>query len=126
MSEPEAVAGLRKIRAYLLESISQAADEISMIDDRLSSLLEGRRSSMKGKSRIRNARTDLMRCNAANARRRARNIIIKRLASGEEYSGIVRDFPGAKCFCQFLSICQCVGAGVTTNFNDMEYINDRE
>lgn len=27
MSEPEAVAGLRKIRAYLLESISLAADE---------------------------------------------------------------------------------------------------
>lgn len=27
---------------------------------------------MKGKSRIRNARMDLLRCNAANARRRAR------------------------------------------------------
>ena len=35
MSEPVAVAGLRKIRTYLLESISQAADEIKMIDDQL-------------------------------------------------------------------------------------------
>ena len=35
MSEPEAVAGLRKIRTYLLESISLAADEIAAIDEQL-------------------------------------------------------------------------------------------
>jgi len=43
MSEPEAVAGLRKIRTYLLESISQAADEIAAIDSEIEGLLEGRR-----------------------------------------------------------------------------------
>jgi hypothetical protein len=43
MSDPEAVAGLRKIRAYLLESISQAADEIAAIDSEIEELLGGRR-----------------------------------------------------------------------------------
>ena len=38
MSEP-----LQKRRLLLLEKISQAADEIRRIDDRLSSLLDGRR-----------------------------------------------------------------------------------
>ncbi|WP_461457983.1 hypothetical protein [Methanothrix sp.] len=40
MSEPEALQDRRKI---LLEQLSRAADEIRRIDDRLSSLLEGRR-----------------------------------------------------------------------------------
>mgnify|MGYP001344647368 FL=1 len=40
MTEPDA---LRQRRQFLLEQLSSAADEISMIDDRLSSLLEGRR-----------------------------------------------------------------------------------
>ncbi|WP_286857419.1 hypothetical protein [Methanosaeta sp. UBA356] len=40
MSEPEALQDRRKI---LLEQLSLAADEIRRIDDRLSSLLEGRR-----------------------------------------------------------------------------------
>ncbi len=44
MSEPVAVAGLRKIRAYLLESISQAADEIAAIDSEIEELLGGRQS----------------------------------------------------------------------------------
>ncbi|MFZ3093265.1 MAG: hypothetical protein WA127_05545 [Methanothrix sp.] len=43
MSEPEAVASLRKIRTYLLESISQAADEIAVIDSEIEELLGGRR-----------------------------------------------------------------------------------
>jgi len=40
MTEPEA---LRQRRQILLEQLSRAADEIRRIDDRLSSLLEGRR-----------------------------------------------------------------------------------
>ena len=40
MSEPEA---LQERRKFLLEQLSRAADEIARIDDRLSSLLEGRR-----------------------------------------------------------------------------------
>jgi len=40
MSEPEAP---QKRRGLLLESIGKAADEIKRIDDRLSSLLEGRK-----------------------------------------------------------------------------------
>lgn len=40
MSEPEA---LRQRRGLLLESIGKASDEIGRIDDRLSSLLEGRK-----------------------------------------------------------------------------------
>lgn len=40
MSEPEA---LQKRRQFLLEKLSRAADEIGRIDDRLSSLLEGKR-----------------------------------------------------------------------------------
>ena len=40
MSEPEA---LQERRKFLLEQLSRAADEIRRIDDRLSSLLEGRR-----------------------------------------------------------------------------------
>jgi hypothetical protein len=40
MSEPEALQDRRQI---LLEQLSRAADEIARIDDRLSSLLEGRR-----------------------------------------------------------------------------------
>jgi len=43
MSEPEAVAGLRKIRAYLLESISQASNEIAAIDSEIDELLRGKR-----------------------------------------------------------------------------------
>ena len=43
MTEPEAVAGLRKIRTYLLESISQAADEIAVIDSEIDELLRGKR-----------------------------------------------------------------------------------
>lgn len=43
MSEPEAVAGLRKIRTYLLESISLAADEIAAIDSEIDELLRGKR-----------------------------------------------------------------------------------
>jgi hypothetical protein len=43
VTEPEAVAGLRKIRAYLLESISQAAGEIAAIDSEIEELLGGRR-----------------------------------------------------------------------------------
>ena len=39
MSEPEALQDRRQI---LLEQLSRAADEIARIDDRLSSLLEGR------------------------------------------------------------------------------------
>lgn len=40
MSEPEA---LQKRRQFLLEQLSRAADEIKRIDDRLSSLLEGKK-----------------------------------------------------------------------------------
>ncbi len=40
MTEPEA---LRQRNILLLETIGQAADEIRRIDDRLSSLLDGRR-----------------------------------------------------------------------------------
>ncbi len=40
MTEPEA---LQERRKFLLEQLSRAADEIRRIDDRLSSLLEGRR-----------------------------------------------------------------------------------
>ena len=40
MSEPDA---LRQRRKILLEQLSRAADEIKRIDDRLSSLLEGRK-----------------------------------------------------------------------------------
>jgi len=40
MTEPEALQDRRK---FLLEQLSRAADEIRRIDDRLSSLLEGRR-----------------------------------------------------------------------------------
>ncbi len=40
MTEPEALQDRRQI---LLEQLSRAADEIRRIDDRLSSLLEGRR-----------------------------------------------------------------------------------
>ncbi|WP_461459036.1 hypothetical protein [Methanothrix sp.] len=40
MTEPDA---LRQRRKFLLEQLSRAADEIRRIDDRLSSLLEGRR-----------------------------------------------------------------------------------
>jgi len=40
MSEPEA---LQDRRQFLLEKLSRAADEIMQIDERLSSLLEGRR-----------------------------------------------------------------------------------
>jgi hypothetical protein len=40
MIEAEA---LRKIRAYLLESISQAADEIAAIDSEIEDLLQGKR-----------------------------------------------------------------------------------
>ena len=40
MTEPEA---LRQRRKFLLEQLSRAADEIARIDDRLSSLLEGRK-----------------------------------------------------------------------------------
>jgi len=40
MSEPEA---LQKRRQFLLEQLSKAADELKRIDDRLSSLLEGRK-----------------------------------------------------------------------------------
>ena len=43
MTEPEAVAGLRKIREYLLESISQASNEIGAIDSEIEELLGGRR-----------------------------------------------------------------------------------
>jgi plasmid stabilization system protein ParE len=43
MSEPEAIAGLRKIRTYLLESISQAADEVAAIDSEIERLLSGKR-----------------------------------------------------------------------------------
>jgi hypothetical protein len=40
MTEPEA---LRRRRQFLLEQLSREADEIRLIDERLSSLLEGRR-----------------------------------------------------------------------------------
>lgn len=40
MTEPEA---LQDRRQFLLEQLSRAADEIRRIDERLSSLLEGRR-----------------------------------------------------------------------------------
>lgn len=40
MSEPEA---LHRRRQFLFEKIGQAADEIKRIDNRLSSLLEGRK-----------------------------------------------------------------------------------
>jgi len=40
MTEPEA---LHRRRQFLFEKIGQAADEIKRIDDRLSSLLEGRK-----------------------------------------------------------------------------------
>ena len=69
MSEPEA---LHKRRGLLLERIGQAADEIGRIDDRLSSILAGSSMSRKGKSRTRMARRDILRSDAANKRRRAR------------------------------------------------------
>jgi hypothetical protein len=40
MSEPASIAGLRKIRAYLFESISQAADEIAAIDSEIEEILK--------------------------------------------------------------------------------------
>jgi hypothetical protein len=42
MTEPEAITGLRKIRTYLLESISQSADEVAAIDSEIEELLGGR------------------------------------------------------------------------------------
>ena len=42
MTEPEAVPGLRKIRAYLLEPISQASDEIATIDSDIEEPLQGK------------------------------------------------------------------------------------
>ena len=43
MSEPEAVPGLRKIRAYLLESISQSVDEIAAIDREIEEIIQGKK-----------------------------------------------------------------------------------
>ncbi len=43
MTEPLAFAGLRKIRTYLLESISQASDEIAAIDNEIEEILKGRK-----------------------------------------------------------------------------------
>lgn len=43
MTDSAAIAALRKLRAYLLESISQAADEIEAIDREIEELLKGQK-----------------------------------------------------------------------------------